>query len=114
MLPAWDEAGAKKIHASPAARLHGRRAKLHMNGMFDWSDLRYFLAIAREGSTHAAAAALGVNQSTVQRRLAALEVGIGRKLVERHPAGYRLTDSGSNCCHPSKRWKPRLRRWRGR
>jgi DNA-binding transcriptional LysR family regulator len=30
----------------------------------------------------------------VQRRLAALEVGIGRKLVERHPAGYRLTDFG--------------------
>jgi DNA-binding transcriptional LysR family regulator len=65
-----------------------------MNGMFDWNDLRYFLAIAREGSTHAAAAALGVNQSTVQRRLAALEEGIGRKLMERHPAGYRLTDFG--------------------
>ena len=65
-----------------------------MNGMFDWNDLRYFLAVAREGSTHAAGAALGVNQSTVQRRLAALEEGIGRKLVERHPAGYRLTQFG--------------------
>jgi DNA-binding transcriptional LysR family regulator len=65
-----------------------------MNGMFDWNDLRYFLAIARDGSTTAAAATLKVNQSTVQRRLAALEEAIGRKLVERHPAGYRLTQFG--------------------
>ena len=43
--------------------------------MFDWNDLRYFLAVAREGSTIGAASALKVNQSTVQRRLAALEIG---------------------------------------
>ena len=36
--------------------------------MFDWNDLRYFLAIARGGSIGTAAKALGVNQSTVQRR----------------------------------------------
>src|SRR5688572_24132186 len=61
---------------------------------FDWNDLRYFLAVARTGSTIAAAKNLGVNQSTVQRRLAVLEEAIGRKLVERLPAGYRLTDFG--------------------
>jgi DNA-binding transcriptional LysR family regulator len=61
---------------------------------FDWNDLRYFLAVARTGSTIAAAKELGVNQSTVQRRLAILEQGLGRKLVERHPAGYCLTDFG--------------------
>ena len=38
--------------------------------MFDWNDLRYFLAVAREGSSLAAAKALGVSQPTVQRRLA--------------------------------------------
>jgi DNA-binding transcriptional LysR family regulator len=65
-----------------------------MNRMFDWNDLRYFLAIAREGSTQAAGAALKVNPSTVQRRLAALEEGIGGKLIERHRTGYRLTDLG--------------------
>jgi DNA-binding transcriptional LysR family regulator len=65
-----------------------------MNRMFDWNDLRHFLAIARVGSTQAAAKALQVNQSTVQRRLAALEEAIGDKLVERHPAGYRLTELG--------------------
>jgi DNA-binding transcriptional LysR family regulator len=62
--------------------------------MFDWDDLRYFLAVAREGSTIAAADALKVNQSTVQRRLAALEDELERKLVERFPTGYCLTATG--------------------
>ena len=62
--------------------------------MFDWNDLRYFLAVAREGSTLAAAKALGVSQPTVQRRLSALEESIKRQLVEHHPTGYRLTEFG--------------------
>lgn len=62
--------------------------------MFDWNDLRYFLAVAREGSTLSAAKALDVSQPTVQRRLAALEESVGRKLIERHPTGYRLTELG--------------------
>jgi molybdate transport repressor ModE-like protein len=64
------------------------------SAMFDWNDLRHLLAVAREGSTHAAAKALDVSQPTVQRRLAALEESVGRKLVERHPTGYRLTELG--------------------
>lgn len=62
--------------------------------MFDWNDLRYFLAVARYGSTLAAGRALSLSQSTVQRRLAELERRIGRKLVKRHPTGYRLTELG--------------------
>jgi DNA-binding transcriptional LysR family regulator len=62
--------------------------------MFDWNDLRYFLAVAREGSTLAAAKALRVNQSTVHRHLATLEKDLGCKLVEHHPTGYRLTELG--------------------
>jgi len=62
--------------------------------MFDWNDVRYFLAVAREGSTLAAAKALGVSQPTVQRRLSALEESIKRQLVEHHPTGYRLTEFG--------------------
>jgi DNA-binding transcriptional LysR family regulator len=61
---------------------------------FDWQDLRYFVAVAREGSTLAAAKALGVSQPTVQRRLAALEKQIGCELIERRPTGYRLTELG--------------------
>lgn len=62
--------------------------------MFDWNDLRFLLAVADTGSTLAAARALGVNQSTVQRRLAELEARLGHRLVERLPSGYRLTDLG--------------------
>lgn len=61
---------------------------------FDWNDLRYFVAVAREGSTLAAARALGVSQPTVQRRLAALEKQIGRELIEPRPTGYCLTELG--------------------
>lgn len=62
--------------------------------MFDWNDLRHFLAVARHGSTLAAAKVLRVSQSTVHRRLAALEARIGRALVKRHATGYRLTELG--------------------
>ena len=62
--------------------------------MFDWNDLKYFLAVARHGSTIAAAKGLKLSQSTVQRRLAELEKRIGRRLVQRHTTGYRLTEFG--------------------
>jgi len=60
---------------------------MHNSRMFDWNDLRYFLAVAKHGSTLAAGRALKLSQSTVQRRLTALERKIGRKLVRRHPTG---------------------------
>lgn len=59
--------------------------------MFDWNDIRYLLAMADHGSTMAAARALGVNQSTVLRRLAELEKALGDALIARQPAGYVLT-----------------------
>src|SRR5450432_4090376 len=63
--------------------------------MFDWNDLRHFLAVARHGSTIAAAKALHLSQSTVHRRLAELEKRIGRPIVIRHATGYRLTEFGN-------------------
>jgi DNA-binding transcriptional LysR family regulator len=62
--------------------------------MFDWNDLKYLLAVARHRGTAAAGRALGVNQSTVQRRLVELERCMGQALVQRHPSGYRLTALG--------------------
>ncbi len=62
--------------------------------MFDWNDLRYFLAVARQHSTIAAGKSLGISQSTVQRRVSELERRIGRQLMARHPTGYRLTGFG--------------------
>lgn len=62
--------------------------------MIDWDDVRYFLAVARGGSVRAAAARLGVNHSTVLRRVAQLEERLGAHLFERQPSGYRVTDAG--------------------
>ncbi|MEM6927907.1 MAG: LysR family transcriptional regulator [Myxococcota bacterium] len=53
----------------------------------DWNDVRYFLAAARSGSLTAAAAALGVNQSTVSRRIRALEDELGTPLFVRGARG---------------------------
>ena len=63
--------------------------------MLDWNDLRYSLAVARHGSTIAAAKALKVSQSTVHRRLEELESRIGRHLVVRQTTGYKLTEFGT-------------------
>jgi DNA-binding transcriptional LysR family regulator len=60
----------------------------------DWNDLRYFLAVAREGSTLAAGRALRVSQTTVARRIAALEQALGFPLFDKRQAGYALTDTG--------------------
>jgi molybdate transport repressor ModE-like protein len=62
--------------------------------MFDWNDVKALLAVARGGSTAAAARELGVNQTTVARRLEALEKDLGVRLVERHQAGASLTEAG--------------------
>ena len=63
--------------------------------MFDWNDLKYFLAVARNGSSLAAAKALKTSQSTVHRRLKELERRLGHSLIKRHPTGYRLTELGN-------------------
>ena len=62
--------------------------------MLDWNDLRYFLAVAREGSTLAAARTLRTSQTTVARRIAALERALGIQLFEKRQAGYALTPAG--------------------
>lgn len=62
---------------------------------FDWNDLRCFVALARSrGGTREASRALGVDPSTVQRRIAALEAQVGARLMERGREGCRLTDLG--------------------
>jgi DNA-binding transcriptional LysR family regulator len=60
----------------------------------DWNDLRYFVSVAERGSTLKAGRALRVSQTTVARRIAALEEAIGLTLFERRAAGYALTPDG--------------------
>ncbi|RHW16813.1 LysR family transcriptional regulator [Sphingomonas gilva] len=62
--------------------------------MFDWNDIRHFLAVAETGSTLAAGRALRVSQTTVARRVAAIEAAFGLVLFERRQAGYALTPAG--------------------
>lgn len=60
----------------------------------NWDDLRVFLAVARAGSLSGAARSLGVNHSTVFRRIAGFEEVLGVRLFERLPTGYALTPAG--------------------
>ena len=61
---------------------------------FKWEDLRYFLAVAKLSNLSRAARHLGVNHSTVFRRIASLEKSLGVRLFERLPEGYILTAPG--------------------
>ena len=63
--------------------------------MFDWNDLRHFLAVARAGTTLRAAKALKVSQSTTARRIAALEKALGVKLFDKRQSGYVPTEAGA-------------------
>ncbi len=60
----------------------------------EWGDLRLFLAIARHGSVRAAAAELGINQSTVNRRMDVLEHTLNLTLFDRTTRGFVLTEYG--------------------
>lgn len=71
--------------------------------MYEWSDIRIFLAVAREGSALGAAKRLGVNQTTVTRRVAALEASLGLRLFERRQDGYRLAEDGQALLEPAAR-----------
>ena len=71
--------------------------------MLDWNDLRYFLAVAREGSTLAAGRMLRVSQTTVARRIAALEKALGLPLFDKRQAGYALTTAGEELLDRAKK-----------
>lgn len=63
---------------------------------FDWDHLRTFIAVARCGRLTAAAARMGSDHTTLSRRITCLEHALQAKLFERSPAGYTLTEQGSD------------------
>lgn len=73
--------------------------------MLDWNDIRIFLAVASEGSTLAASKKLNINQTTVGRRMLALETALGLTLFERGTRGYSLTSQGSALIDVAKSMK---------
>lgn len=73
----------------------------------DWSDLRYALAIGTAGSLAGAARQLGVNHTTVLRRLDALEQHLNARLFERLRNGYQPTDAGLAVIEQARRMADR-------
>jgi DNA-binding transcriptional LysR family regulator len=65
-----------------------------MQTQLDWTDLRFFLAVARGKTLSAAARKLGCDQTTVGRRIEALETALDRRLFRRTPDGYFPTSDG--------------------
>jgi DNA-binding transcriptional LysR family regulator len=72
----------------------GRPPPLSSVGVQDWDDLRYFLAVAREGSLSKAARLLGVAQPTAGRRLKAIEKRLGARLFLATSSGQELSTTG--------------------
>jgi DNA-binding transcriptional LysR family regulator len=62
----------------------------------NWDDIRIFLAVARQGGLTSAAQNLGINHTTVARRLTGLESALHTRLVNRTPTGVTLTPAGQS------------------
>ena len=69
----------------------------------NWDDLRYVMAVARTGSLLQAGAVLGVDHTTVGRRVAAAERGFGTTLFARSTTGLVLTADGEQLVEPMAR-----------
>jgi DNA-binding transcriptional LysR family regulator len=68
-----------------------------------WEDLRIVKAIGEHGGLSGAATSLGVNHSTVARRLAAVEEVLGVSLFDRRRTGYQSTGAGIEIISLSER-----------
>lgn len=71
------------------------QAALQKCKTMDWDDLRYVLAAGREGSLARAARRLGVNPSTVYRRIGACEERLGMRLFDRADGRLQPTSAGT-------------------
>lgn len=65
-------------------------------------DLLVLLAVARSGRYTTAADTLGVNHTTISRRIAALERDLGGRVLSRTAGGWELTDLGSRACEAAE------------
>src|SRR5437879_5082608 len=86
-------AEATRKHAADACMDAGLEME-DTAGMPDWDGLRIFLALSRTRTLAAAARKLGIDETTVARRLARLETKMGASLLERAPGGLALTAAG--------------------
>lgn len=64
--------------------------------MMNWDDLRFFLALAREGTVSGAGRVLKVRHTTVARRITTMEDRLGSRLFDHLPGGYAMTQVAEN------------------
>jgi len=79
------------LHSGPRA---GVLTSTDLESAVDWDNLRFFLELSRAGKLTIAARRLGVDHTTVARRVQALEKALDRQLFIRAKAGYRLSEAG--------------------
>lgn len=60
----------------------------------NWDDLRFFVEVVRSGNVSQAGTRIGVNQSTVSRRIASLESQLGKMLFDRSSNNWVITPTG--------------------
>ncbi|MEJ7137922.1 LysR family transcriptional regulator [Amphibiibacter pelophylacis] len=89
--------GAGTAASAPSASTAPGLAQL------DWDHLRIFLAVARHASALEAAGPLGLDHSTVSRRLRRLEAQLGSALLTRSPRGHALTAAGQRLLESAER-----------
>jgi DNA-binding transcriptional LysR family regulator len=70
---------------------------------FNWDDMQFFLALARDGQLTGAARQLGSSHVTVARRIERLEASLRQRLFERSARGYELTASGRRLVDAAER-----------
>lgn len=64
--------------------------------MLNWDDMRVFIAVAQSGSFSAAGRRIGMDATTVARRIERLEASLKATLIVRHRQGLQLTAAGAN------------------
>ena len=74
----------------------------------DWENLRFFLELSRTGNLSEAARRLGVNHSTVARRIARLERDLGTPLFDRGPRGYDVTVQAAKLVEHAERMEEEI------
>lgn len=74
----------------------------------NWDDLRIFLAVARSGQILGAAKRLGLNHTTVARRLSALETALSTTLLTRRTNGSTLTQAGEELLLAAERMETEM------
>ncbi|WP_210186813.1 LysR family transcriptional regulator [Cohaesibacter marisflavi] len=74
-----------------------------VSGVMDWENIRYFRAVIETGSVAAAARDLGVERTTVTRRIQALERETGLELFDRRGRRLVLTAAGQDYAHVTGR-----------